>query len=155
MAGFNASPDRGWDEGPVFGNALPQAFAWVVGERVSKAPVNDFLEAVLIDSECVERGEKGRRRGRMGERTEKGLMRRDICTLKDTCERALCCPISHLLLLLFHPSLPSLPPSLHVIFRLHDLVEVTKVRLHRLLSIVSVCNGTGFENGMMKGEQGT
>jgi hypothetical protein len=86
-------------------------------------------------------------------------MRGDICTLNEvTLSRefyavlfSTCCCFFFFIF----PCLPSLLPSLHVIFRLHNLVEVTKVRLHRLLSVGGVCNGTGFENERMKGEQGT
>jgi len=63
MSVLKAPTDRRRDEGPVFRDALPQPFAWVVGARVSEAPVDDFLEAFLVDSAW-----KGRKGGRGGRR---------------------------------------------------------------------------------------
>jgi hypothetical protein len=71
---------------------------------------------------------------------------------------AYCLVVSLLMLPISHPPFsshalpPSLPPSLRVIFRLHDLVEVTKVRLHRLLPTSSISNGTRCKEWKRKGE---
>ena len=76
---------------------------------------------------------------------EKELHRKRIFTRLTTCF----CPTTAYSCSFLHPSLPSslprppsLPPSLRVIFRLHDLVKVTKVRLHRLLPVGGVRYGT-------------
>jgi hypothetical protein len=63
MPVFEAPTDGERDEGPVFRDTLPQSFAWIVGAGVAEAPVDDFLEAFLVDPVW-----KGREGGREGER---------------------------------------------------------------------------------------
>ncbi len=59
VAALDPAANRPRNERPVLRHALPEALAWVVPAGVAQAPVDDFLQTVLVDTGWVGKGKEG------------------------------------------------------------------------------------------------